>query len=145
MVRLRLEGIPKRRRAMKRSLAAFTAVLWFVGGCSTTGNWRPTVDTFGSSNAQFVSRDTEECRQLALQASGNAPAQGAQGMLLGGLVGAAGGAALGAALGNPGRGAAIGAAAGGIGGGVRNASNAEQTFQRAFSSCMAQRGHRVIN
>ncbi|MDX2170585.1 MAG: hypothetical protein SF182_26165 [Deltaproteobacteria bacterium] len=117
---------------------------------ATTGaaqsNWSPTVDTYGSSRAQFVNRDMEECRQLAFQVSGgSAVGQGARGAVGGGLVGAAGGAAIGAALGNAGRGAAVGAAAGGVGRGVQRAAQTDQAFQRAFSNCMRQRGHRVLN
>lgn len=116
-----------------------------VAGCMTTQPWSPTVDTFGSSRAQYVSRDTEQCRQLALQVSGSAPQEAVRGAAVGGLVGAAGGAAIGAALGRPGRGAALGAAAGGIGHGVQRASRSEADFQRAFNNCMRQRGHNVLN
>ena len=64
---------------------------------------------------------------------------------VGGLIGAAGGAALGAIIGNPGTGAAIGAAAGGIGGGASQGLSAEEQYKRAYTSCMRQRGHNVIN
>jgi outer membrane lipoprotein SlyB len=130
---------------MTRSLAAGTGLLWLLCACATTEPWRPTVDTYGSSRAQYVHRDTEECRQLAQQVSGSSPQQAVRGAAMGGLVGAAGGAAIGAALGDIGRGAAIGATVGGIGQGVRSASQSEQAFQRSFSNCMRQRGHRVIN
>jgi outer membrane lipoprotein SlyB len=114
--------------------------------CAAQQGWSPTVDTYGSSRAQYVNRDLAECRQLANQAAGgSAIGQGARGAVGGGLVGAAGGAAIGAALGNAGRGAAVGAAAGGIGRGVQRASQTDQAFQRAFSNCMRQRGHRVLN
>ena len=129
---------------MKRTLAACTALLW-LSGCTTTQPWSPTVDTYGSSRAQFVHRDQEECRQMALQVSGHTPNQAVRGAVTGGLIGAAGGAALGAALGNAGRGAAIGAAAGGIGQGVRSGANTERNFQQAFARCMRGRGHNVLN
>ncbi|MFN8644548.1 MAG: hypothetical protein U0802_23890 [Candidatus Binatia bacterium] len=126
---------------------------WLVAGSSlvllwsavAAAQWQPTVDTYGSSRAQYVNRDMEECRRLAQGAGGNAARQGVTGAVTGGLVGAAGGAAVGAALGNAGRGAAVGAAAGGIGRGVGQASQSEQQFRRAFSNRMRQRGHRVIN
>ena len=130
---------------MKRSMAAGTMLLLICGGCATQQPWRPTVDTFGSDRSQYVSRDMEECRQLALQVSGSAPQQAVQGAATGGLVGAAAGAALGAAFGNAGRGAAVGAAAGGIGMGASRAAQSEQAFKRAYSNCMRQRGHNVLN
>ena len=131
---------------MKRSLAAGTMLLLVFGaGCKTQQPWRPTVDTYGSSRAQYVHRDMEECRQLAVQVSGAAPQQAVQGAVAGGLVGAAAGAAIGAAFGNAGRGAAVGAAAGGISQGAGRASQAEQAFQRAYVNCMRQRGHNVVN
>jgi outer membrane lipoprotein SlyB len=130
---------------MKRSLAASTMLLLLCAGCKTQQPWRPTVDTFGSSRSQYVSRDMEECRQLAFQVSGSAPQQAVQGAVTGGLVGAAAGAAIGAAFGSAGRGAAVGAAAGGIGMGASRASQAEQAYQRAYVNCMRQRGHNVLN
>jgi uncharacterized protein YcfJ len=117
-------------------------------GCATQRPWTPTVDTFGSSNAQFVSRDMEECRNLALQASGHAPEQAVRGAVTGGLVGAAAGVAIGSALGGragAGRGALVGGAAGGIGMGAASAAQTEEAFKRAFTNCMRQRGHNVIN
>ena len=131
---------------MKRPLAAGLGGLALLcAGCVTQQPWRPTVDTFGSSQSQFVSRDMEECRELAFRVSGSAPQQAARGAVTGGLVGAAGGAAIGAAFGNAGRGAAVGAAAGGIGRGVQQASQAESAFQQAYVNCMRGRGHNVLN
>lgn len=129
---------------MNRGWAFGVTLTLLCAGCATQRPWTPTVDTFGSSNAQYVSRDTEECRQLALQASGNAPTEAVRGAVTGGLVGAAAGAAIGSAFGSAGRGAAVGAAAGGIGTGAVRASQTEQAYKRAFASCMRQRGHRVI-
>ncbi len=130
---------------MKRFLAASLGLSVVFAGCVTQQPWTPTVDTYGSERAQFLHRDMNECRSLAFEVSGSAPAQGARGALVGGAVGAAGGAALGAALGNAGRGAAIGAAAGGIGTGVARTQQSEAEFRRAFSNCLRQRGHRVLN
>jgi len=130
---------------MKRSWTASIGLALLCGGCATQQPWRPTVDTYGSSRAQFVSRDMEECRNLAFQVSGSAPHQAARGAVTGGLVGAGAGAAIGAAFGNAGRGAAVGAAAGGIGRGAQQASRAESSFQNAYVNCMRQRGHNVLN
>ena len=108
-------------------------------------SWTPVIDTYGSSRAQYVDRDLRECRGLAQQAGGDSTGQGVRGAMRGGLVGAAGGAAVGAALGNAGRGAAVGAAAGGITRGVGGASQSNRNFAQAFSNCMRQRGHQVLN
>jgi hypothetical protein len=126
-------------------LGAVACLALLAGGCVTTQPWTPTVDTYGSSRNQFVSRDLEECRALARSVSGSQPGQAVRGAALGGLVGAAGGAAMGAALGNAGRGAALGAAAGGIGLGASRAAQADTDFRRAYSNCMRQRGHNVVN
>jgi len=130
---------------MKRWLTASTGLVLLFAGCVTQQPWSPTVDTFGSDRGQYLSRDTEECRNLARQVSGSASQEAVRGGVTGGLVGAAGGAALGAALGNAGRGAAVGAAAGGIGMGAMRASQSEAAFKRAFNNCMRQRGHNVLN
>src|SRR5262245_32623774 len=130
---------------MKRWFAVVLGLSLLGAGCVTQQPWTPTVDTFENSRAQYVSRDLEECRALAFQVSGNAPTQAARGAVGGGLLGAATGAALGAALGNPGKGAAIGAAAGGIGGGAIRGQQSSNAFRQAYSNCMRQRGHRVLN
>jgi hypothetical protein len=129
---------------MKHLLIASTGLVLLCTGCVTQQPWTPTVDTFGSGRNEFLYRDTEQCRQLALQVSGSTPNEAVRGAVTGGLVGAAGGAALGAALGNAGRGAAIGAAAGGVGMGAVRASQSEAAFKRAFSNCMRNRGHNVV-
>ena len=129
---------------MKRSWAVGTTLALLCAGCATQRPWTPTVDTFNNSNAQYVNRDMEECRQLALQASGSAPSEAARGAVTGGLVGAAAGAAVGSAFGSAGRGALVGGAAGGIGMGAVRASQTEQAFKMAYRNCMRQRGHNVI-
>jgi len=129
---------------MTKSALIFGLALTTLSGCVSQTQWRPTVDTYGSSRAQFVSRDEQECRQLAMQRSGSTTGETARGAVGGGLLGAAAGAAIGAAAGNAGRGAAIGAAAGGVGGGAVRANQTNATFQRAFSQCMRNRGHNVL-
>jgi len=100
---------------MSRVLFAVAVCLTFSAtDARAQSNWTPTVDTFGSSRAQYLSADMWDCRQLASQTSGTRTGSAASGALRGGAVGAAGGAALGAAFGNAGRGAAVGAAAGGM-------------------------------
>lgn len=136
---------------MRRLLSLLTAVA-IVTGCATTSQaqWTPTVDTYGSSRAQYLTRDTEECRSLAMRASGSTSEKATQSAISRGLVGAATGAAVGAVVDRDNwrgarRGAAIGGAAGAISGGSGAAARTDATFQRAFNNCMRQRGHTVIN
>jgi len=118
----------------------------FVGAaCAAQSGWTPTVDTFGSSRAQYLPRDQAECRELALQTSGSTGGSAVRGAVMGGAVGAAGGAAVGAIMGNAGRGAALGAAVGGIGRGAQQAGASDAQFQQAFRNCLRNRGHNVIN
>lgn len=114
-------------------------------GCASQTGYRPTVDTYNDRNAYRINQDMQECEQLASQASGGAVKESATGAVVGGLIGAAGGAALGAIAGNPGTGAAIGAAAGGIGGAAKQGIQSDDTYKRAYNSCMRQRGHNVVN
>ena len=130
---------------MVKRLGLLALCLPLATACVDQQRWSPTVDTYGSSRAQFVSRDTEECRALAMRTSGSTTGQTAQGAIGGGLLGAAAGAAIGAAAGSAGRGAAIGAAAGGIGAGAVRASQSNAQFQRAFNQCMRNRGHTVLS
>jgi outer membrane lipoprotein SlyB len=124
------------------ALAAFTLGL---GGCANYTDWAPTVDTYNDQNAQYLSRDMQECKQLAIQASGGGVTQAVTGTAVGGLVGAAAGAAVGAAVGSPGTGAAIGAATGGIGGGVHKGVDSEADYKVAYIRCLKNRGHWVLN
>jgi len=129
-----------------RSIPALVAFLVLSSApAGAQSNWTPTVDTVGSSRAQYLSGDMWECRQLAGQASGSTAGSAARGALRGGAVGAAGGAAMGAVFGNAGRGAAIGAAAGGIGRGAQQANASDAQFRQAFSNCLRGRGHNVVN
>lgn len=136
---------------MTRRLLALSATVALLSGCATTSQtqWTPTVDTYGNSRAQYLSRDLEECRALAMRASGTTAEQTTQGAVSSGLLGAAGGAAIGGILGGSrgslGRGAALGAITGAAAGGVSSAAQTEAQFQRAFNNCLRQRGHTVIN
>src|SRR5690242_8415371 len=137
--------LKRRKSSMKTSKVILAACcLTMVTACVSQTHWRPTVDTYGSSRAQYVSRDEQECRQLAMQASGSSTEQAATGAVFGGLLGAAAGAAIGAVAGSPGTGAAIGAAAGGIGTGAVRGTQSNQSFQSAFKQCMRNRGHAVL-
>jgi hypothetical protein len=131
---------------MREMMSRILLLVLVMGtGCAAQSGWTPTVDTFDSSRAQYLTRDQAECRELALQTSGSPGGSAARGALAGGAVGAAGGAAMGAVLGNAGRGAALGAIAGGVGGGAQQAAASDAQFQRAFRNCLRGRGHNVIN
>ena len=123
----------------------FCVGVFLLVGCESQSQWTPTVDTYGNSRAQYLSRDMEECRALARSASGEAAEETVRGAGIGAFAGAAGGAILGAMVGNPARGAALGAAAGGIGGGAIMSERTEEQFKQEFSNCMRERGHNVIN
>jgi outer membrane lipoprotein SlyB len=116
-----------------------------LAGCYSQGGWTPTVDAYGDPNAQFINRDMGDCQQLATHASGGTAKETAIGAGVGGLIGGATGAALGAIVGSPGTGAALGAAAGGIGGAAKQGFSAEDEYKRAYSSCMRNRGHHIVN
>jgi hypothetical protein len=131
---------------MKKLTTSFV----FAGGlllsaCASQTGWTPTVDTYNDPNAYRISQDMAECKDLASHASGGTAKESAIGAGVGGLIGAAGGAAIGAITGSPGTGAAIGAAAGGIGGGAKQGFESESDYKRAFSNCMRNRGHRIVN
>ena len=136
---------------MTRRLLVLSAGMVLLAGCATTSQtqWTPTVDTYGNSRAQYLSRDTEECRALAMRASGSTSEQATQGAVSSGLLGAAGGAAIGGILGGSraslGRGAAVGAVGGALAGGTSSAAQTEAQFKQAFRNCLRQRGHTVIN
>jgi hypothetical protein len=126
------------------ALLVLTAAL-LASGCSTQTMWTPTVDTYGDSRAQYVTRDLEECHALARRAAGDTAAETGKGAAVGGLIGAAAGAAIGAAFGSPGTGAAVGAATGGIGTGLTRGVQTDAKFKQVYRSCMRNRGHQVLD
>jgi uncharacterized protein YcfJ len=127
-----------------RDLGVVICAAWLAAGCATYGNYQPTVDTMNDPNAESISRDQADCRELARQASGGAAAETAKGAIVGGLIGAAGGAAIGAIAGEPGTGAAVGAAAGGLGAGTYKGLSADEAYKAAYRDCMRNRGHNVL-
>jgi outer membrane lipoprotein SlyB len=127
-----------------------TLTLTLVGSllltaCASQTGWTPTVDTYNDPSVNRLNQDMAECQQLASQASGGTAKETAIGAGVGALAGAAGGAILGAITGSAGTGAAIGAAAGGIGGAGKQGLQAEDQYKRAYSNCLRQRGHKVVN
>src|SRR4030095_7346546 len=65
--------LPMRNRLITCALLATLG----AAGCAEYGAYRPTVDTYNDPNAQNVSRDEADCRELARQASGGTAAQAA--------------------------------------------------------------------
>ena len=130
---------------LKSHKTLFFCSILMVSACASQTGWQPTVDPYGDPNAYRINQDTEECRQLALSASGGTAKETATGALIGGAIGAASGAALGAISGNAGAGAAYGAAIGGFGGGTSQGIGAENSYKQAFRNCMRNRGHHVLN
>jgi uncharacterized membrane protein len=130
---------------MLRWLAALVLCCALGIGCASRSSWTPTVDTYGDNRAQYLTQDMEDCRALAQRAAGGAVEQTAKGAAIGGAIGAAAGAVIGAIVGAPGQGAAIGATLGGVGGGTRRAADSDADFRRAYSNCLRERGHRVVN
>jgi uncharacterized protein YcfJ len=116
-----------------------------ISGCYSQGGWTPTVDSYNDPNAYRINQDMAECKDLASHASGGTAKETAIGAGVGGLIGAAGGAVVGAFLGNPGTGAAVGAAAGGFGGAAKQGFSAEEAYKRAYSNCMRNRRHNIVN
>ncbi|MGH8592783.1 MAG: glycine zipper family protein [Gammaproteobacteria bacterium] len=127
------------------SHAVLSVSLLVLSGCASYGTWTPTVDPYGDANANRITADTAECQHLAKQASGGTANETLKGTVVGGLFGAAAGAAIGAAVGDPAAGAALGAAAGGMSGAAHNGYNAEDQYKRAYTSCLRNRGHNVVN
>lgn len=128
----------------KLSVASVITAGLLLSACASQTGWTPTVDTYNDRNAFRINQDMQECEQLASHA-GSSVKETATGAAVGGLIGAAGGAALGAITGNAGTGAAIGAAAGGIGGATKQGMQSDDQYKRAYSNCLRQRGHNVVN
>ena len=53
-----------------RTIALGLSAVLALSGCAEYGGYRPAVDTYNDPNAQNLSRDEAECRNLARQASG---------------------------------------------------------------------------
>jgi uncharacterized membrane protein len=100
--------------------------------------------TYRDPNAARLPQDMEECKMLASQAASTGT-ESLKGAGVGALLGAATGAAVGAAAGNPAMGAAIGAAGGGLGGGGYAGLGGDNAYQRAYTNCLRNRGHQVVN
>jgi len=130
---------------MVKNVLAMVAGVAILGGCASQSDWQPTIDTYGNSRSQYLTRDLDECRAIAQSAIGTATEDTTLAATVGGVAGAVGGMVLGGMLGRPGRGLALGAASGAIaGGGIANAQSQEQ-FETVYSDCMRERGHNVTS
>lgn len=135
----------KRLSAIIKVLLVCLPFFFFLGCAAQNTNWTPVVDSYNDPNADRISADLYECRQLAVQASGDTAREAGKGGLVGGALGAATGAALGAVSGNAGRGAAYGVAAGGFGGAAHQGLSSNEQYKSAYRKCMRGRGHSVLN
>ena len=52
---------------MRRVVPIVLLHFLFAAACAAQSGWTPTVDTFGSTRAQYLPRDQAECRELARQ------------------------------------------------------------------------------
>ncbi len=129
-------------KKLTTSIVIATSIL--LTACAQVSGWSPTIDPYNDRNAQMIPQDQAQCEKLASNAASTGK-ETAMGAGAGALVGAAGGAITGAFLGNPGAGAAIGAAAGGFGGGAYKGMSSDDAYKRAFTNCMRNRGHNVVN
>jgi len=127
-----------------RQALVLSAGIVLLSGCATQTKWTPTVDTYGNSRSQYLTRDLEECRALAKSASGDTAEEAAYGAGIGAVGGAAAGALIGAIVGNPGRGAALGAVTGAAGLATVRGTQTQAQFEQAYRDCMSGRGHNVI-
>ena len=107
----------------KLTISSVIVVSILLTACAEVTGWSPTVDPYNDRNAYRIPQDTTECKQLAGQSSGTAK-DTAIGAATGGL---------------------IGAAAGGFGGGTYKGLSAEEAYKRAYTNCMRNRGHNVVN
>jgi hypothetical protein len=126
-------------------LAVVCVSVLLAAGCTNRNTWRPTIDPYNNPNAERLSIDEAQCRQIANQAAGSAGGAAAGGSVMAGLLGAATGAAMGAIWGDPGRGAAAGAAFGAASGGARGGMSSDAHFKQVFSNCLRSRGHNVLD
>jgi hypothetical protein len=153
--------------AMKQIVLALTCVFMLAGISSTMRAQVPTFSPSKGQTAEQQTKDTGECRAMAVQQSGFDPAKapaasqpqqstGGEGVK-GAAKGAAVGATAGAIGGDAGQGASTGAKAGMVAGGVNRrqnrredknqkeaqtaASQGQGAYNKAMTSCMQERGY----
>ncbi len=121
-------------------------------GCAQQSGYAPLVDIRDDPNANYLSRDLQECQQLAEQAAGNTATEIISGASFSAIIAAMLGAAIGAVngvfSGHAGSGAVIGGAtgaiSGAIGGAIGQGFEADAHYRQAYKNCLIGRGHRVL-
>lgn len=121
----------------------------FVTGCSTVSGYKPTVNERAYTKAvsqEKISGDLDYCKGLAADAAGWT--KETVGDV---LVASSGAAAIGAISGavipgavSAGTGAVVGAPIGAVVGLYYGLYEADETYKRAYNSCMSQLGHPVV-
>ena len=125
------------------NLSTMVLLAALATGCASMSGWQPIVDPRLDQHPDTAQRDMGECKALAAQAS-DITKEVALGAGVGAVTGAAGGAAIGAVAGSAATGAAGGAILA-IPVGLWEGYQANETFKRAFKTCMRQRGHTIVN
>lgn len=117
-----------------------------ISGCSTVTGYKPTLNERADKNFSAAQEDLIYCQQLASNTAGYAK-EGIEDA----IVASSGAAAVGAVSGaiitgavSAGTGAAAGAAIGGITGLWYGMYESDETYKRAYNSCMSQLGHPVL-
>jgi len=122
------------------------AIALFMTGCASVSNYKPTVNTKADKNIINVNSDLDYCGDLAYKTAGYG-VNGIEDALVAGSGAAAIGAVSGAVIAgtvSAGTGAVAGAGIGSIVGLYYGLYEADETFKRAYNSCMSQLGHPVI-
>jgi uncharacterized protein YcfJ len=133
---------------MKKIIAIIFAVA-FVTGCSTVSGYKPVVNERAYTKAvsqEKISGDLDYCSGLAANAAGWTKETVGDVLVASSsaaAVGAISGALIPGAV-SAGTGAVIGAPIGAVVGLYYGVYEADETYKRAYNSCMSQLGHPVV-
>lgn len=117
-----------------------------ITGCSTVTGYKPVINEKASKNVSLINENLDYCKPLAAEAAGwtketigDALAVSSYSASIGALSGAmiSGATSAGTAAG-------FGAAVGGITGLWYGLYEADETYKRAYNSCMTQLGYSVL-
>ena len=118
----------------------------FMVGCAGVSGYKPIVNERADKNSATAKADLEYCGELAYTAAGYG-SNAVEDVLVAGsgaaAIGAVSGAVITGAV-SAGTGALAGAGIGSIVGLYYGLYEADETFKRAYNSCMSQLGHPVI-
>ena len=129
---------------MKNVFALILAGLLF--GCASVSGYKPIVNERADKNSANASADLEYCGGLASKAAGYTTNAVGDTIVVGtgaAAIGAVSGAAITGAV-SAGTGALVGAGIGSIAGLYYGLYEADETFKRAYNSCMSELGHPVV-